>query len=229
MSDIRYVYDDIDGGLTKPLKLFEVIPRIKADMKDRGPEWRWREVDKGQEWSVWRKDLDATLERMRSAIDTRGRVGDKFALDGIKGAFIARVRIIDISPPIKQTEGNDDIDEIYTWWTTNLKDSEWWNGGICNRRFISGTTTWTQHCPWPDPDPGSNAFDGFRPTMSQLYETADDIVSAAKHDDLPLGRIIVGQRQWTPSQEWHFYGGEFHRHGHQEGLRTRTGQPKGSC
>ena len=80
------------------------------------------------------------------------------------------------------------------------------NGGICVKKDVAGTSEPSQHNPWvPD---GSNAVDVFLANMEQEYALAEDAVRAARSGDLPLGRVIVGNRIWDPSQSWHGYTGE---------------------
>jgi hypothetical protein len=225
VSDIRYIVVRPDGSHTRALRGPRAVARVRKYAKDIGPDWRIRR--RGEPNSEARGDLDQTMERFRSMLEVSD-VGERLILDGERGKYNVAVIVVELKPPLMQTAGNSKIDAIYTYVVRTFKVR---NGGICNRRVVAGTTTWSQHSPWPPPDEGSNAVDFFAypDTMSQLFKMADAIVAEAKRGDLAVGRVIVGDRQWTPAASWHDYGGEYHRHLHCEGSPTRSGLPRGAC
>ena len=172
---------------------------------------------------VWRTELDKTMDQWEKLLRSE-QPGDVILLDIEDYPYTIGTRIIDVSPPTKQTEGNSDIDKIFTWLINNKKGR---NGGICNRRSIAGTSTWSQHSPWPGPDPGSNAVDWFSSpdTMDELYDQGHDVVRA----NLPIGLVLVGNQAWEPGRGWHLSSAEYHRHLHIQGQPERGGSPQGSC
>ena len=175
------------------------------------------------ELGMWRTELDKTMEQWENLIHSN-KPGEVILLDVEEYPYSIGTRIIDVAPPTKQTDGNDDIDKIFTWLVANKNGR---NGGICNRRAISGTSTWSQHSPWPAPDPGSNALDWFSypDSMNELYDQGHDVVRAK----LPIGLVLVGNQAWEPDRGWHLSSAEYHRHLHIEGRNHRGGSPQGSC
>jgi hypothetical protein len=169
------------------------------------------------------------MQKWESLVRT-AQPGDVVLMDIEDFPYTIATRVIDVTPPTVQTEGNSYVDAIFTFLVRNLKGR---NGGICNRRPISGTSTWTQHCPWPSPNPGSNAIDWFSypDTMDELYQQANAVAKAATNGELKgmVGLILVGQKAWAPSIGWHFSTAEFHRHLHIEGFKKRTGSPRSAC
>lgn len=225
----KYIISKPSGGNTRPLGLTRASRVVRRQANRRAPEdARFRLKKRGEDWSSWRRSLKTTMERWKAMLANQCRVGDVVVLDIEDHPYSITTRVIEVSPPLIQTEGNNKIDEIWTYIKRDLGIS-FRNGGICNKRYIDGTTTWTQHSPWPAPDPGSNALDIFMSTMNQMYDLSNKLVIGHKDGKISVGRLIIGQKQWTPQQGWHYYGGHFHYHIHVEGQPTRTGYPSGSC
>jgi len=220
---LEYLVSRPAGGNTNVTAIGGVKEIVRNQQRHKGPAWRIRR--RGSEWGIWRTSFEATLDRYVDLINA-GDVGDVFAFDSKDWPYTTTTRLLDATPPLIQTQGNSKIDAIYTFIARGYKFR---SGGICNKRYIDGTTDWTQHSPWGGPDPGSNAFDIFQATMDQMYQTAYDLVAEAKAGRLDIGRVIIGQKQWTPTDGWHSYGGNFHYHIHVEGRPTRTGYPGGRC
>lgn len=229
MMKRRYLVTKPDGNNTRPLRLLGAKRKVRSLAAKKAPDdARFRLKIRGDEFSTWRKSLSSTMDRWTDLLKNRCQVGDVLVLDISDQPYSILTRVVDIAPPLIQTEGNSDIDTIWTYIKRDL-NTDFRNGGICNRRYIDGTTTWTQHSPWPPPDPGSNALDIFLRTMEQMYDLSNKLVAAANQGKLQIGRLIIGAKQWTPGSGWHYYGGNFHRHIHVEGLPTRTGAPRASC
>ena len=169
-----------------------------------------------------------------AALVEKGSVGDLCLLAPKVGKQVW-VRVVDVAPPLVNTEGNSKIDRIYTFVRTHYSRSG--SAGICCRRLIAGSSSWTQHCPWPRPDPGSNAWDitaGFRlmrKITNALVAQGELWHHSGGKDGLPLGRAIFNHRVWDPLQGWHAYTGEDPHTGHihAEGVPQRGGQPRASC
>ena len=197
---IKYMTTKPNGERTGPVAFQKAKDNVRDQARtfalNRGRKMRLGVRGKG-ELGNWRIELDETMDQWEKLVKTHP--------PGTSSGWTSRTtrtqsgtRIVDVSPPTKQTEGNDDIDKIYSWLTTEKNGR---NGGICNRRFISGTTTWTQHCPWPDPNGGSNALDWFAQpdTMDELYEQAYDLArSQAPHRSHPRRVQGVGTRGLAP-------------------------------
>jgi len=164
----------------------------------------------------------------------KSTVGDLCLLVPIGGKQVW-VRVVDVAPPLIQTEGNSKIDRIYSYVRTHYPRAG--SAGICCRRLISGSSSWSQHSPWPRPDPGSNAWDitaGFRLMRKITYALVAEGVlwhNSGGKEGLPVGRAIFNYRIWDPIQGWHAYTGEDPHtgHAHVEGTPERTGQPRARC
>jgi hypothetical protein len=190
----------------------------------------------GPEWKVKRAGDDDTLRTFKVRSDaikywtTKSKhedIGDVWIIrDGLSGV---KFKAVEFHPALVNTEGNSDIDKIYSE-VLDIWRGKIWNDGICNRRAIEGTSSWSQHSPWPAPNPGSNAWD-IGAKFDQLKIIAPWLVAKAKHNDLPIGRVIFNHQIWDPSQGWHAYvGSDPHTsHIHVEGTPERQGTPRASC
>lgn len=230
--DIRYMVSRPGGDRTGAIGLSSARRKVRAQAKkygeSKGRRLRLKERA-DDDWGIFRKDVGETMSKWEALVRT-AKPGDVVLMDIEDFPYTISTRIIDVTPPTVQTDGNADVDKIFTWLVRNEKGR---NGGICNRRDIAGTGTWSQHSPWPAPDPGSNAIDWFAypDTMAELYEQGAALAQAAKADpqNVPVGLILVGSKAWSPEVGWHFSSAEYHRHLHVQGRKTRTGTPRASC
>lgn len=214
-----------DGDLSPPLELVEAIQRVRERGRRLGP--RYRIGERGQDPGRWRERFGDAIERFRGHL--AGAVeGEVWTLEGELRPAVVRVRVVEVEPPPIATQGNTRIDAIYTF-VVRAFPGRVDSAGICNRRPIAGSSTWSQHAPWPAPDPGANAWDWFAPSFDELVDQALVVVGAGRRGEIPLGRLIVADRTWTPAHGWQEHGGQFHRHVHVEGDPTRVGSPAWSC
>jgi hypothetical protein len=230
---LKYMVSRPDGTRTGMVTLAKARSLVHdqaakyAKAKDRRMRLKMRNEAK---WGTWRTQLDETMEAWERKLKADGDPGEILAMDIEGWPYSIGTRIIMDEPPQVQTEGNADIDKIFTWLVRNENGR---NGGICNRRNIAGSSSWSQHSPWPPPDPGSNAVDWFASpdTMDELYEQAHRLAGAASREpsSVPVGLILVGSQKWEPGSGFSQSGAEYHRHLHIQGRRTRTGSPQSSC
>jgi len=143
------------------------------------------------------------------------RIGEVLQVLNEGNLDVYLVRAIQIEAIVPDTVGNRAIDKIHgALWSWRPKLNSW---GICARRKIAGTTTWSQHSPWPrGPNgKGSNAEDVQARTMAEGDAVAAKL-RRLKQDGLPVGLIL-----WrVPSH---------YDHVHYQGEPERTGQPRSSC
>lgn len=84
-------------------------------------------------------------------------------------------------------------------------------GYVC--KFVSGTTTPSQHCRFGPVNDGCNAWDlalkrrGVY-SVRLMWRLAHWLANHA--DALRIDTVIFRDRIWTPSAGWHAYGGVFH-------------------
>jgi hypothetical protein len=105
-------------------------------------------------------------------------------------------KIHDSDPPINLSEANPHIDYLYTYFFRDHRSDypgiENW--GTCNRRFIDGSTTWSEHSPWQGPNAGCNAID---------IHASHDVMDNIFHRVAQLGgphaaKALFYGREWTP-------------------------------
>lgn len=228
--------------------------RFGLDMED-GPDWRKPRQGKlarrafrkaitgtgpfnfklrGEEaWRATGIDI-ATLMARITALSPKVRIGQAFMVEAADGKTWVLVKSKEnMRVPIKETEGNDDIDKILTFALVFAGAKG--HVGICARRFIRGVTTvLSQHCPWLHPK-GSNAVDLIWKSLKEQERGVEIMVAAAKRGEIPLGRIISwrnGKPQvWDPQQGWHDYTGvdPHNTHAHAEGKPESSGPIAASC
>lgn len=169
------------------------------------------------------RTLDEGLARLREILP-RAPVGEVWWVRLDYGPQVLTVRVVAPTARVAETAGNSRIDRIYGEVTARWQVESW---GICNRRYIDGTTTWSQHCPWPAPDPGSNAWD-IHASRRRMRKIADELARNA--EAWGVGRVIYDGRVWDRTRGWHVSPGIGHQdHIHVEGYPERSGTPRGSC
>jgi hypothetical protein len=228
---IKYMTSRPDGTRTKMIGLSAARGNVRdqakkyAAEKDRKMRLKERAMP---EWGTWRDSLEETMAAWERLVKA-SKPGEGVMLDIEDYPYIIGTRIILDEKPTRQTDGNDDIDKIFTWLATNENGR---NGGICSKRNIAGSASWSQHSPWGPPDPGSNAVDWFAipDTMDALYDQGHRLASAAQREpgSVPVGLILCGSTSWAPGRGWAPSSAEYHRHLHIQGRRERSGSP-GSC
>lgn len=169
----------------------------------------------------------AELQSIEPDVLDRMRVGDVERIRCLKDGTLVFVRRVQFhrEPETVPTAGNSAIDRLYALVFRELPDWGQENWGICNRRPIAGTSIWSQHCPWPAPDDGSNAID-----IGGIGKATGDKLAAALVKEPACGKILWNGRAWDRERGWRVVPGIGHDdHLHVEGPRTRTGQPLASC
>jgi hypothetical protein len=230
VSGIKYFVTRPDGTRTQmitfPKARDAVHDQAKKYAADKDRKMRLQVV--GEKYGVWRPELEQTMEAWERLVKGE-KPGNGVRLDIEGYPYTIGTRVIEDEKPTIQTEGNSDIDKIFTYLVRTFNGR---NGGICNKRNIAGTGTWSQHSPWGPPDPGSNAVDWFSipDNMDELSEQGRELAAAASREPgaVPVGLILCGSQAWEPGRGWHTSGAEYHRHLHIQGRRERSGTPR-SC
>jgi hypothetical protein len=229
---VKYMTSKPDGTRTSMISLAQARNNVRDQARKYAADKKRRmrmKMRNEKEYGTWRKELDATMEAWDRKLKSDGDPGDVLMLDIENWPYIISTRIILDEPPTRQTDGNSDIDKIFTWLVKNEKGR---NGGICNTRNIAGSSTWSQHSNWSSPDPGSNAIDWFSSpdNMDELYDQGHRLASAASKEptSVPVGLILCGSTSWAPGRGWNPSSAEYHRHLHIQGRRERSGTPR-SC
>ena len=224
---IRYVVSHRDRDeATKPLRPVRALRKARRIARRAGAPFAYRERGTTrwqQAANAWEAVDGAAKILARADVGTVAQI-NAGEVAGKPKAELA-IRKVEVTPPPIQTVGNAKIDAIYT---AVVREFDVGNYGICSRRAIAGTSSWSQHSPWPEPDEGANAWDiGARFTLLEdvaayLYE---------QRNALPIGRIIFNRRVWDPERGWHgYYGADPHTsHIHVEGRPERGGTPRATC
>jgi hypothetical protein len=105
-------------------------------------------------------------------------------------------KLRDTDPVANLPEANVHIDYLYNW-VNGRHYAGLENWGTCNRRFIDGTTEWSQHSPWQAPDPGCNAID-WHSTYQVMYDLSRDVARNRNH----CAKILFYGHEWTPGTGW---------------------------
>lgn len=191
------------GPKTKPLSLLDSRDRVVGRLrKHKGSGFQVRSTE--EDFTVIR-----TLEEIHDLYASKMRgiqVGGSFIFRSVEDDFRMVARKVEITPPSVNTEGNDDIDKIYTWLQANFK-GQWMNWGICVCKRInhSSSEPWSQHS-W------CNAIDVGISTMA----TGDRIYNALNIQRLN-GNLPIGTMLWRVPDHY--------THIHVQGLHTYTGTP----
>ena len=207
-----------NGDVTEPLRFNAAEEVVHQQAKNRGnARDGWRLKTRGDEFGTTFHDFQKMMDRWSQLAQQHDKKGDVIVLDIMEHPYSVVARWVDTMLPIKDTSGNRDIDQIWTWWHEQWPNSR--NAGICVFKYTGGRPS--QHCNWNDnngePGDGSDASDEFLNGMEMMKDAAYEAVNFAKQDELPLGRMIIANLIWDPFQGWHYYGGEYHYHNHMEG------------
>ena len=194
---------------------------MKRARKHRGSGYRIRE--RGEAWGPVRtfKNLDEHLAHRIG--DKTFKTGNVLLIQSQNDMVRWLVREIDRPPVIMDIpDGNNGIDKNHTLIFRDHADlhrnAESW--GILNKRFIDGTSTWSQHAPWRPDNCTSNAEDFHAPSLDAMKAIARDII-----DNGTCSKILLAGSEWLPVGGWRFVGSFIghYDHAHIEPLPVRTG------
>lgn len=221
---LKLIVSKPNGENSGPLSIAEARPMVRGQIDlPRGSQADgWRLRTRGDPFGAVRHDLGEVMDKWEEKVRVNDRIGDVVVVDILEHPYSAVSRWIEDKPSAVQTEGNKDIDIIYSWWHDKFPNSR--NAGIC---VFKGNPP-SQHCKWTDnnevPGDGSNASDEFLATMSDMKDAAADFVRESKRfsatdgaEGIPGGRMIIDRQIWDPFQGWHSYTGDQHYHNHMEG------------
>lgn len=151
------------------------------------------------------RSLDEMKPKMRSRFKG-SKVGDATIVRSLKDDYVVGVRAIHVEPPVKQTVGNDHIDQIYTALRRQF-GTTWQDWGIMVCRHInwSSSDPWSQHA-W------ANALDVGAQYASTLDKIENWIQVQKSQGKLPIGNVL-----------WRVTG--HYSHIHVEGTHYYTGTP----
>lgn len=200
---------------TDPLKFGEAIDLVKKRaVRVQGEGFRQKTRGDGDFGPV--RDLTDSLAPYFRRRVSNGHVGDVHILWALKNDLHIMVREVAPTISLIPTPGNDHIDRLWTELVQRLGYTPE-NWGFCVRRFIDGTSTWSQHAPWPDGPggTGANAVD----IRARSYSEGDhirNILVGMRTNGFPVGTVL-----------WRVAG--HYDHVHAEGAPKRTGSPLGSC
>jgi len=201
----------------------------RADRLGDHLRFRIRQRNSGDTFGVERNIAD-TVSRLRLRVG-RAEVGDVFAVQAAtqQGTVLGTllVRVVEVSPDPAKTIGNSKVDMATGWILEEFAGIELW--GFCARRPIAGTSTWSQHSPWPQPDPGSNAADWHHDDFREMARLSEYLAEHAV--PLAVEHDIFNGKMWVRGRGWQSYGGlNAHRdHVHLDHSPGRTGTPRASC
>lgn len=182
------------------------IPGVVDELMGRasnahGNEFRIRERNDAEFGPI--RNLNELDNKVRQRLRAEQfHVGDVLIILALKDKMRWLIREVDITPPLVQTEGDSHIDWVYTRIFRELRGefpgAENW--GICNARFIGGTTQPSMH--WPRGSPATaRAIDincGGNETMRRLATR----VAVPEH----CGKILHAGSEWLPGRGWFFVG-----------------------
>lgn len=134
----KYLLRHEGGQWSNPMALAQLVRETKDRAAKFGNPYEFRK--RGDEWGV-----KLTLPKLISKIEwnvPRSKIG---AVWGFRcnNTHIFQIRVVEIEPRIKDTEGVRGIDEIYTAVITRFPQAQNW--GICNCRHIDGSENWSKH------------------------------------------------------------------------------------
>jgi len=206
------IYDTEKSAIDEVLRRAKLHKGAKFRLRERketfGPERRFNELD--------------TV--IANRIDDSFHVGDTLVLWSLSDNVQWLIRKVHTRPEVMDvSDGNDGIDVNHTLifgkdGRKKHPNAESW--GILNKRYISGTTTWSQHAPWHEDQCTSNAEDFHAPTLDGMRSIADDIVRNGK-----AAKMLLAGEEWLPASGWRFVGSyiDHYDHLHCEPFPTRTG------
>jgi hypothetical protein len=192
----------------------------------RGQGFQFRMRCPGDDFGPKRtfKDLRDTATRRLKAAD----FGDMLLCKALKDNVVWHIRKIkEDDPALDLPEANSHIDYLYTYFFRDHKKdfAAIENWGTCNRRYIDGTTDWSQHSPWLAPDAGCNAID-----IHSSYQVMFNVSRRASSLGAPhVAKILFYGQEWLPEGGWRSVSGIGHYdHVHIEGPRDHGGLA-GAC
>jgi hypothetical protein len=209
---------------------FNTVEGVLHELRDRAEHHRGKQFDervKGKGQFGNDRPLVLTIDAARHDL-VGGQFGDCIIVrshdDNVE--WWTR-KIKDKDPVINLSEANKNIDWIYQYVFSTHHDRYpgVQNWGTCNRRFIDGTTEWSEHSPWyPGNQSGSggcNAID-FNASHDVMYELSRDLSQEQQH----VAKILFYRMEWTPQTGWinaPSIGTSHDGHVHVEGPRIHGG------
>lgn len=160
-----------------------------------------------------------TLDELHKILDDRMKhmeLGDMLIVRALKDDHRIAIRKVNVKPPlqIRDIGGNARIDRLNALIVREFQGKGLQNWGVCVRRYIAGTTTWSQHSPWPQDSCESNAIDygGSMYLLDQVFRYTQRLKAQGE----PVGTVL-----WRVSGHWN--------HLHLEAEPHRPGWPCSGC
>lgn len=209
--DWSHDYSTIDGVVD------ELMSRARSHQGERFDE----RLRGDQHWGVER-----TLTNTRPPVEhalARASFGDIEQVRALSDKvqwWIRKLR--DVDPVVNMSETNYHIDILYDWIFKERSYPGIENWGTCNRRYIAGTTEWSQHCPWyalsgrPE-TAGCNALD-IHGSHDVMFSLSRDL---AGRDH--VAKVLFYDHEWTPQTGWIYANVDHYDHVHVEGPRDHGG------
>lgn len=203
---------------------FNTVPGVLQELRSRAENHRGDQFDervRGKEQFGNDRNLKLTIDAAEHDLN-QGGFGNVIIVRAHKDNVEWWVRKIHDRDEIpNRPEANTHIDFLYHWMFAEHKSDypgiECW--GTCNRRFIDGTTIWSEHSPWLPGNPGCNAIDAHA-SYDVMYALSRDLPSLKAH----VAKILFYGHEWTPSTGWISTPSVGHYdHVHTEGPRDHGG------
>ncbi len=150
------------------------------------------------------RTLEELKERLRGQLKD-DKVGAYRLVLALSDDYRLLIRKVETEPRLIDTTGNDKIDKIHSALVDKFDGWESW--GICNIRYISGSSVWSQHS-W------CNAED-VHATSAKLDAINKFLIEQRERGLLPVGKVL-----WRVADH---YG-----HLHYEASPAMTGTPPGA-
>jgi hypothetical protein len=180
---------------------FNTIDGALAEVRDRADHHRGKLFDErryGHEPFGNDRPLSDTMTAARHDLvqGPFGEIVQVRALEDNVQWWVKKLK--DKDDPINLPEANVHIDWLYTYVFRDHRSSyptvENW--GTCNRRFIDGTTEWSEHSPWNAPDPGCNAID-FHASYDVMFHLSRDLAGGPH-----AAKLLFYRMEWTKATGW---------------------------
>lgn len=226
---------------------FRIATKIPHDA-DKSPDWgqvlteqavvkelmKRADTHRGAGFKLRERSEDYGVKRQYFELDKQVhlRLNKKFEVGSVLVAWAMKddvqwlIRRVETEPKVVNVpSGNDGIDVNHSliFGKEGRKKhprAESW--GILNKRYIAGTTIWSQHSPWPQDSCTSNAEDFHAPTLAEMQAICNDVEANGR-----VEKMLLAGREWLPGTGWRYVGSyiDHFDHAHIEPLPTRGGQP----
>lgn len=180
---------------------FATIEDVVDELSDRAKNHRgkeFREMVRGEQTWGNDRELGMTLLAVKNNLKRLG-FGGVVIVEANRDRVEWRIiKLRDVDPVEARPEANEHVNFIYGYVFSTHRDEyqgvESW--GTCNRRYIDGTSIWSEHSPWHSPNPGCNAVD-FHASYSVMYKLSRDL-AGKEH----VAKILFYGHEWTPETGW---------------------------